>query len=203
MRCPHNSVTAVINPSSVGRVPMRLFLYKMLDHTHSHPPLSDTWTRISQMRGNACQRVRCSHKCVIAVNKPSSVGSEPDKPKSYKLLSPSPTSHHHVNNPGVYGPAPLDEARELDARLLSHNNFHTEFSPGVFEPPAEQLRRFLLTWRLSSPIPLGLRRHYLSAPVRLHSSAGPIVSPRPRSRAVTPHLSMRETDSAPPGRLPD
>ena len=26
------------------------------------PPLSDTWTRISQMRGNACQRVRCSHK---------------------------------------------------------------------------------------------------------------------------------------------
>ena len=101
VRCSHKFVSAVINPSSVGSVPSTLLPSTLLDHDHSPPPLSDTWTRTSQLRGNACQRARCSHKNVILVIKPSSVGSVPGNPKLKKLLSPSPSSHHHVNNPGV------------------------------------------------------------------------------------------------------
>jgi len=68
------------------------------------PPLSDTWTRISQVRGSWCQRVRCSHSSSNAVSRPSSVGRVPDSPKLPTSLSPSPTSHHHVN-PGVFQPS--------------------------------------------------------------------------------------------------
>jgi len=78
------------------------------------PPLSDTWTRISQMRGNACRRVRCSHNAVIDVSNPSSVGSVPVKPRKSKSLSPNPTSHH-VNNPGVHEPTTKSHSRFASA----------------------------------------------------------------------------------------
>ena len=57
------------------------------------PPLSDTWTRISQMRGNACQRVWCSHKYVSSVSKPSSVGR-----LLSRLLPYAQLDHHHSHH---------------------------------------------------------------------------------------------------------
>ena len=65
-------------------------LFTALDHHHSPHQLSDTWTRISQLRGNACQRVRCSHKSVIPVSKPSSVGRIPSR-----LLPHTRLDHNH------------------------------------------------------------------------------------------------------------
>ena len=57
------------------------------------PPLSDTWTRISPLRGSACRRVRCSHNCVIAVMRPSSVGRVPSRLFWYTQLH-----HHHSHH---------------------------------------------------------------------------------------------------------
>ena len=70
-----------------------VLLYTSLDHHHSHPPLSDTWTRTSQVRGNAYQRVRCSHNCVTAVIKPSSVGRLPSR-----LVRNTELDHNHSHH---------------------------------------------------------------------------------------------------------
>ena len=77
-RCPTSRWTTTTAPTS---------------QRHMDTNISSAWS--------AYQRVRCSHMAVSAVSRPSSIGSGPVNPRPYNSLSPTPTSHHHVN-PGVY-----------------------------------------------------------------------------------------------------
>jgi hypothetical protein len=88
--CTHKLDNAVISPSSVGSVPVRVWPSRRLEMT-STPVQTASVTCTSQVEGS-CQRVWCSHIDLIAVISPSSVGSVPVTilPHGYLPARPTP-----------------------------------------------------------------------------------------------------------------
>jgi len=93
VRCSHIHLSAVISPSSVGRMPWRLLFCIWLDHHHRTHRQRHMDTG-SLCGGSTCQRVRCSHRFAIAVSRNRSVGRLPSMLLLYTWLWTTTTAHN-------------------------------------------------------------------------------------------------------------